>query len=168
MKQFVPRWATNNEPTQNAYDALVARLDCSVLITHSQGGNFGLTAAAHAPDKVKAVISIEPSGAPDPAGYNLATLRDVPHLFVWGDNLDRRAALQHHALPATRTWADALRKAGGDVEWIDLPSLGIKGNSHALMCDNNSDVIAHLVLDWLNRQGLIRSITKAVDRALRE
>lgn len=154
MKQFVPRWATNNALTQEAYDALIARLDSSVVMTHSQGGNFGLTAALHAPDRVKAVVSIEPSGSPDPRAFDLASLRGVPHLFVWGDFLDHRPSLRLHSLPLVRAWSDALTAAGVDVEWIDLPSRGIKGNSHALMCDDNSDEIAGLVLDWLKRHDL--------------
>lgn len=154
MKQFVPRWATNNALTQVAYDALVARLDSCVVMTHSQGGNFGLTAALHAPDRVMAVISIEPSGAPDAHTCDPRSLRGVPHLFVWGDFLEYRPSLQQHSLPNVRAWSDALINAGVDVEWIDLPSMGIKGNSHALMSDDNSDDIADLILDWLKRHDL--------------
>jgi pimeloyl-ACP methyl ester carboxylesterase len=29
---------------------------------HSQGGNFGFTAALNAPDKIKALVAVEPSG----------------------------------------------------------------------------------------------------------
>jgi pimeloyl-ACP methyl ester carboxylesterase len=154
MKQFVPRWATNNTLTQEAYDALIAHLDSGVVMTHSQGGNFGLTTALHAPERVKAVISIEPSDAPDPRTFEPGSLRGVPHLFVWGDFLSYRPSLQRHSLPNVRAWSDALVTAGVDVEWIDLPSMGIKGNSHALMSDDNSDDIAGLVLDWLKRHDL--------------
>lgn len=156
MNQFAPRWATNNARTQRAYDALIARVDPCVVLTHSQGGNFGLTAALHAPDRVRAVVSLEPSGAPDPQDHDPALLRDVPHLFVWGDYLDAHP-FWVHSLPAARRWADALKAAGADVEWLDLPARGIKGNSHALMADNNSDEIAELVLDWLDRHGFVTS-----------
>ncbi|MFM0227347.1 alpha/beta hydrolase [Paraburkholderia dipogonis] len=152
MNQFAPRWATNNERTQRAYDALVDKLDGSIILTHSQGGNFGLTAALHAPDRVKAVISLEPSGAPTADGNNAAALRHVPHLFVWGDYLDQHS-FWVDSVPKVRRWHDALAAAGTDVEWIDLPARGIKGNSHALMADDNSDDIAMIVLDWLRRRG---------------
>jgi hypothetical protein len=149
--QSVPRWATNDGVTQEAYDALVARLgDCIVLI-HSQGGNFGLHAAIAAPDKVKAVISLEPSGAPDP--NQAAKVKAVPHLFVWGDYLDQHS-FWVNSRPGVRGWYEALAAVGGDVEWLDLPVRGIKGNSHALMADDNSDAIAQLVLDWMRRRGL--------------
>ncbi|CAB3769242.1 alpha/beta fold hydrolase [Paraburkholderia humisilvae] len=154
MNQFAPRWATNDTRTQHAYDALIAHLPRSIVITHSQGGNFGLTAAVNAPDKVAAVVSLEPSGAPDPARYDPARLNGVPHLFVWGDYLDQHT-FWVHSLPQARRWCDALAAAGGDAGWVDLPARGINGNSHALMADDNSDEIAALVLDWLRARKLV-------------
>jgi pimeloyl-ACP methyl ester carboxylesterase len=156
MNQFVPRWACNNERTQIAYDALVAKLDSAIVLTHSQGGQFGLTAALHAPERVKAVISLEPSGAPDPQRHDPACLRGVPHLFVWGDHLDKHP-FWVESLPRVRRWSAALEKAGVDVEWLDLPAQGIRGNSHALMADDNSDAIAHRVLDWMKDRALVAS-----------
>jgi pimeloyl-ACP methyl ester carboxylesterase len=155
MSQFVPRWGTNDAMTQHAYDALVAGFDGAIVLTHSQGGNFGLNAALAAPDRVKAVISLEPSGAPDPHQHDLARLRGVPHLFVWGDYLDRHA-FWINSLPLVRRWSEALSAAEVDVEWIELPARGITGNSHALMADDNSDDIAGLVLDWMKRHRLLR------------
>ncbi|WP_250494412.1 alpha/beta fold hydrolase [Caballeronia sp. GAWG1-1] len=153
MHQFVPRWATNNARTQHAYDALIASLDTSIILTHSQGGNFGLTAALNAPERVKAVISLEPSGAPSPDDHDAALLRDVPHLFLWGDYLDQHS-FWVDSVPNVRRWHDALAAVGTDVEWIDLPARGITGNSHALMADDNSDAIAAIVLEWLRKHSL--------------
>ncbi|TDR88156.1 alpha/beta fold hydrolase [Enterovirga rhinocerotis] len=154
MAQFVPRWDGNDARTQSAYDSLIQKMDGgTIILTHSQGGNFGLTAALHAPDRVKAVISLEPSGAPDPSTSDARLVADVPHLFIWGDYLDRHE-FWRRSRPAAERWRDALRLAGCEVEWIDLPARGITGNSHALMADDNSDAIAGLVLEWLERQGL--------------
>ena len=156
LSQCVPRWSCNDALIQAAYDALVRRLDPGVVIlTHSQGGNFGLAAALHAPERVRAVISLEPSGAPDPASEDPAKLREVPHLFVWGDNW-RDNSFWVNSRPAAERWRDALAAAGCDVTWIDLPARGIRGNSHALMADDNSDDIAGLVLDWMAPRGLSR------------
>lgn len=147
--QCVPRWGCNDALTQRAYDCLLQHLTRpAIVLTHSQGGNFGLTAAATAPDRVRAVISLEPSGAPDPAEHDFRRLAEVPHLFVWGDYLDRHS-FWLKSRPAVEHWRDALRKAGCDVTWLELPALGIRGNSHALMSDDNSDEVAALVLDWL-------------------
>jgi pimeloyl-ACP methyl ester carboxylesterase len=156
MNQFVPRWGTNDGLTQRAYDLLVARLDGAIVLTHSQGGNFGLRAALTAPDRVRAVISLEPSGAPDPqVDEAMVRLRGVPHLFLWGDYLDRHP-FWVHSLPQVRRYHAALVRAGIDAKWIHLPDRGIIGNSHALMADDNSDAIAELVLDWMSRHELLR------------
>ena len=37
---------------------------------------------------------------------------------------------------------------------MNLPEMGIKGNSHMLMMDNNNDQIAGLINDWLVEKGL--------------
>ncbi len=155
LASSVPRWGSNNALTQAAYGALVARLDPGVIIlTHSQGGNFGLTAALNAPERIRAVISLEPSGAPDPAREDPKVLKSVPHLFVWGDNwADNEFWVGSR--PASEKWHDALLRAGGDSTFIDLPSEGIHGNSHALMADDNSDEIAALVIRWMTARGLL-------------
>jgi len=153
LRQSVPRWSCNNELTLCAYDALLQRMGESIVLSHSQGGNFGLTAAARAADRVRAVISLDPSGAPDPAEYDAERLKNAPHLFIWGDYLEQHSVWVH-SRPAVERWRNALKAAGCDVTWIDLPALGIHGNSHALMADDNSDVVAELVLDWLRRHSL--------------
>jgi pimeloyl-ACP methyl ester carboxylesterase len=155
MNQFVPRWRENDELTLHAYDALIARLDSSIVLTHSQGGNFGLNATLHAPDRIKAVISLEPSGAPDPEHCDARVLRGIPHLFLWGDYLDQHP-FWVNSVPKVRRWYEALTAAGVDAQWIDLPARGIIGNSHALMADNNSDSIAEIVLDWMRDRKLVR------------
>ncbi|MFT4437048.1 esterase [Caballeronia sp. 15715] len=156
MNQFVPRWGGNDALTQYAYDALVGSLESSIVLTHSQGGNFGLNAALHAPDRIKAVISLEPSGAPDPESFDPAILSGIPHLFVWGDFLDQHP-FWVASVPKVRRWYEALLAAGVDAQWIDLPSHGITGNSHALMADANSDAIGEIVRDWMCAKNLVTS-----------
>jgi pimeloyl-ACP methyl ester carboxylesterase len=150
MKQSVPRWDCNDALTQVAYDALVTKVGDCFLLMHSQGGNFGLHAALAAPNKVKAVIAVEPSGAPDPAKDDPSLLRDVPHLFIWGDHLEGNDFWAKYQ-PGARRWYEALLAAGVPATWIELPKLGIRGNSHALMMDDNSDQIAGMIMDWLIR-----------------
>jgi pimeloyl-ACP methyl ester carboxylesterase len=145
--QCVPRWGCNDVLTQHAYDSLIQRMESGVvLLTHSQGGNFGLTAALTNPDRIRAVVSLDASGAPDPSLHDVRKLRGVPHLFLWGDFLDQHT-FWVHSRPAAERWRDSLISAGCDVTWIDLPSLGIRGNSHAMMADDNSDAVAGIVLD---------------------
>jgi pimeloyl-ACP methyl ester carboxylesterase len=82
--QGLPRWVTNDAATQKAYDALVEKVCPCVVVVHSQGGSFGFNAAVTAPDKIKALVAIEPSGAPDSANVDVGKLKGVPHLIVWG------------------------------------------------------------------------------------
>jgi len=153
-KQGVPRWATNDAATQSAYDAYVQKACPCVIIVHSQGGNFAFNAALKAPDKVKAVIAVEPSGAPG-ADTDLSPLKGVPHLFVWGDYLDRYPLWQK-ITPNLDRYEAALRRQGTDVTRIDLPQRGMRGNSHMMMMDRNSDDIAQLIQDWMVSKGLAR------------
>ena len=153
-KQGVPRWVTNDAATQKAYDELVQRVCPCIVMVHSQGGNFGFTAALTAPDKIKALIAVEPSGAPDPAAVDVAKVKGVPHLIVWGDHMDKVAIWKR--LMATPTkYRDALVAAGGKADVLDLPAAGVKGNTHMLMMDRNSDEVAKLINDWIARQGLM-------------
>ncbi len=153
-KQVVPRWGSNDAATQTAYNMLVRRVGPCVVFTHSQGGAFGFRAAMQLPELVRAVVAIEPSGAPDPAEVNFAGLRDVPHLLVLGDNLDGDPFWQRLLVRVHRFYA-ALRAAGGVADVLDLPKMGIRGNSHFPMMDQNSDAVAELVQAWLERQGLM-------------
>jgi hypothetical protein len=47
-----------------------------------------------------------------------------------------------------------VRAAGGKVDVINLPDLGIKGNSHMVMMDRNNDAVADVIGKWLVNQGL--------------
>ena len=154
QRQTVPRWLTSDIAIQRAYDRLVRKVGPAVVMVHSQGGNFGFTAALHAPDMVRACIGVEPSGTP-PDDADLTVLRDIPHLVVWGDYLDivpqwteSRARID--------AYGAAVRKAGGVFDVIDLPAMGIRGNSHFPMMDDNSDAVAALIQEWMNRQDLMK------------
>ena len=46
-----------------------------MIVVHNRGGHFGFNAALNAPDKVKALVAIEPSGAPDPAKVEAAKVK---------------------------------------------------------------------------------------------
>ena len=154
MKQGVPRWVTNDGPSQTAYDALVQKVCPCIVVVHSQGGNFGFTAALNAPDKIKALVAVEPSGAPDLTKVDVTKLKNVPHLIVWGDFHDKNAFWQRLVVVPNR-YRDALVAAGVKADVFALPAMGIKGNTHMMMMDRNSDDIASLISDWLGKQGLM-------------
>jgi len=154
MRQGSPRWLTNDAATQKAYDELVQKVCPCIIVVHSQGGNFGFNAALNAPDKVKALIAIEPSGAPDSTKADAAKLKGVPHLIVWGDYIDKHPVWPKIAANPIK-WGQAIAAAGGKADTFDLPKMGVKGNTHMLMMDQNSDEIAKMVNDWIVKQGLV-------------
>ena len=46
--------------------------------------------------------------------------------------------------------ADAIVAAGGKAEVVELPDVGIFGNSHMMMAEKNSDEIAQFIVDWID------------------
>jgi pimeloyl-ACP methyl ester carboxylesterase len=118
VKQGVPRWTTNDDATLAAYIAEIDRVCPCVILFHSQAGTFGFKAAQARPDKVKALIAIEPAGVGDPAKADV--LKNIPTLFVYGDYIERDS--RWPKIRATGVaFADAIRAAGGSAEVVDLP-----------------------------------------------
>ncbi|MGI5204783.1 hypothetical protein ACQEU6_24785 [Spirillospora sp. CA-108201] len=150
VKQAVPRFRTYDDSTQAGYDALIAKVGPSVILTHSAAGPLGFAATITAPDRVRAHVAIEPSGAPDPSTVDIDRLRRIPHLIIWGDHLDADKSWGE-LYSSTRRFHDALRRAGGRSTWIDLPATGQRGNSHMIMMDGNSNQVAHLIDSWLKK-----------------
>jgi hypothetical protein len=152
VKQIVPRWLDTDAPIIAAYTELVDKVCPCVILFHSQAGAFGFKVAQARPDKVKALVAVEPAvpGDVDKA----AALKGIPILMVFGDYIE-----QDSRWPKMRqadvTFGDAVRAAGGSVDVVDLPAAGIKGNSHMLMMDKNNGEIADLIQKWLSEKGLV-------------
>ena len=154
MKQSIPRWASTEAAVQAAYDTLARLHGPFVVVTHSQGGNFAFAMALAHPEKIRAIVAVEPSGFPAPESNDLARLAGIPHLMVWGDHL-QASAVWRQLRPQVERYRAALVAAGADVEDLDLPSLGIAGNSHLPMMDSNSDDVAARIQAWMERKGLM-------------
>jgi len=73
---------------------------------------------------------------------------------VWGDFRDKVAVWQRVQLAPTK-YRDAVAAGGGKADVFDLPAMGIKGNTHMMMMDRNSDDIAKLIHEWIAKQGLV-------------
>lgn len=152
-KQVVPRWTLTDDATIAAYIALVDRVCPCVVVVHSQSGLYGFRVAQARPDKVKALVAVEPASAGDIK--RAAVLKNVPVLAIYGDYIEGDARW-----PKIRgigvNFMNAMNSAGGKAEYIDLPKTGIKGNSHTIMVDKNSDQVAGLIQGWQEKQGLYR------------
>jgi pimeloyl-ACP methyl ester carboxylesterase len=151
MRQSVPRWLSTDQAIIDAYLAYVDKVCPCVLLVHSQGGAFGFKVAEQRPDKVKAIVAIESATAGIVA--NAPKLKNTPVLMIFGDYVDQHPRWATFKKVDTE-YANAIKAAGGTVDWINLPEIGIKGNSHMMMQDRNSDQIAEVIQKWLVSKGL--------------
>ena len=154
-KQSIPRWSTNDPAIQAGYDAYVEKACPCVIVVHSQGGNFAFNSALKYPDKVKAIVAVETSGSPDPDKTDFSKLKGIPMLWVWGDNLGKYPFWAGITARQDK-FRENLAKAGGVADKLLLPDAGVKGNSHMMMMDQNSDQVAGLIQQWLARQGVMK------------
>jgi hypothetical protein len=151
VKQTVPRWTTTDDATIAAYIAEVDRVCPCVILFHSQAGQFGFKVAQARPEKVKALVAVEPAGIGDPT--KAAALKNIPTLMVFGDFIEqdlRWPKIRQNALD----FADKIKAAGGSVDVVNLPKIGIKGNSHMMMMDKNNLEVAAVIQKWLAEKGL--------------
>ena len=128
----------------------------SILVTHSQGGGPGWTAANYT-DHIAAIVAIEPGGAPtaDSPDFKAVTEKKIPVTFYFGDYIDNGDS----TIQATASWqgmrqacydfAETYTELGGNCTVVDLPKEGITGNDHFMFQDLNNDVIADHVENWI-------------------
>ena len=156
--------------------------DGAILVTHSMGGTIGWRTAIRT-DKVKAIIAYEPGGTPfvfpetempqitearfkalsaSAMGVPMSDflkLTKIPIVLYYGDyiNLDSENIGENkwfceYAL--AEQFVAAINRHGGDATLVHLPDIGIRGNSHFLMQEKNSEEIMKLALAWLKSKGL--------------
>jgi pimeloyl-ACP methyl ester carboxylesterase len=128
---------------------LIDQLGRTVLVTHSQGGDLGWKAALARPDKVAAILAVEPAltcpGLDDPR------FPAIPVRVMWGDNLPQTArTLSFEDVAQARTIAAAQPMVTLDL----LPEHGIFGNGHMLMMEDNSAELATRAMSWFRSLSL--------------
>jgi hypothetical protein len=69
---------------------------------------------------------------------------------MWAEDVD---AFPRWAprLKNCRAFIDAANAAGAKAEMLVLPEVGIKGNTHMLMQDDNSLDIADILIEWIGK-----------------
>src|SRR5580765_6551386 len=156
-KQVIPdlnALLPNPNPTWTNMAALAVRLRGAVLMGHSESGFFPEQAALIDPSGIKGIVSIEMPCVTTLTAAQLGTLAKIPTLIMFGDHLGDVTggpANWAQSFDTCTTFVDQLKKAGGDAEMMHLPAMGIKGNSHMLMQDKNSDQLADLVISWIDK-----------------
>lgn len=151
----------------------------NIMVTHSAGGVSGWLVAMNS-DNTKAVVAYEPGafvfpenevpapidgltggtqGIPVPkeAFQNLAK---KPMILYFGDyipeNVSDRLGDENWRvrLQMARKFVEVINQHGGKATLIELPKIGIKGNTHFLMSEKNSDVLANHLEKWLKENKL--------------
>jgi pimeloyl-ACP methyl ester carboxylesterase len=139
-----PRWLTTTDAAVATFEAVLQRVGPCCVVTHSQGGEVAFRAAARHPALVPCLAALEPSGFPDEPSAFVG--RSV--LLITGDYMDA-APLWMSLRGKTEESIAALKEAGASATLWSLPRLGISGNSHMFMMDNNNAEIAELLSGWI-------------------
>lgn len=160
--------------------ALFDTIGPGILVTHSHAGGFGWMAVMKNPS-IRAVVSFEPgSGFVFPEGEvppsmpssngtlegvavpleDFLPLTRIPIVVYYGDNIPNEPtdiAGQDNwrvRLAMARLWVDAVNRHDGDAELVDLPNLGIRGNTHFAFSDLNNAEIADQISAFLAEKSL--------------
>lgn len=168
---------TQDVPSLNA---LNERLGDNILVTHSAGGITGWLVAMANPNTVKGVVAYEPGAfvfpedeqpdkidgltggcAPIPVKMaDFLNLTKIPIVLYFGDYIPERTSNNlggenwRVRLQMARKFVACVNKYGGNATLIELPKLGIRGNTHFLMQDLNNKELADLLAQWLDQNGL--------------
>jgi pimeloyl-ACP methyl ester carboxylesterase len=152
-QQMVADWnLALDEPnaTPIALSALSKELKKTVLISHSESGIFPFNSAKISNDGIAGIISIEPAACP-PADSDLTPYIKIPSLVMFGDFVDQSTRWAPR-LKACREFVNKVNAQGGKAELLVLPEIGINGNTHMMMQDNNSIELAALLSTWIENR----------------
>ena len=202
----------------DALAALLDRIGPSIVLVHSQSGQYGWPLAQARPALVKAIVAAEPSGPPvhdvvvpgatrfgmdfanattvegteifrddprlkrygladNPMVYAPAVTPESPLAFVQQDKAEAPdlvkcwrqkeparklvavgdrpilylAAEASFYAPYNHCTVGYLKQAGVDISYVKLADIGLRGNGHMMMMEKNSDAIAQVIVEWLDK-----------------
>lgn len=137
--------------------ALLEKIGPAIVLVHSQSGSYGLNVARARPDLVRALVSVEGDCVPMSDDDVSKTFRRVPLLSVFADhtfgNKGRNGDERRNGCSSS---VAKIAGSGGPAKFMLLPELGIKGNSHMMMLENNNLQIADLIMDWIRSETVSR------------
>jgi pimeloyl-ACP methyl ester carboxylesterase len=145
-KRIVPRWSGTEAAATKAYCELLERIGPCFIIAHSSASGLAYQAAARHRNLVRGLCLIEPSLYPE--GQELQSqLENVHMLHLFGDFIDSDPAWcelrsQVHEYSSSVTT--------GTQKFVDLPKVGICGNTHCMMADANADVLIKIITEWMD------------------
>lgn len=140
------------DPNFAALAGLADKLDGTVLLGHSESSSYPVEAALLNPDKVKAIVTIEGCGL-ELTPQQFATIRHIPILTLWGDHVPDVPIMGMLDSQVYMDMGEAFiinaKKAGLNATFLPLPTIGMRGNSHMVMCDTNNLDVADVIIDWI-------------------
>jgi len=186
LDQFWRQQTPNTGPgdtatVTNAVAALFAKIGPAVLLTHSASGGLGFLTAMKSAN-VKAIISYDPGQVVFPMGEvpppivtpqgttiglaapasEFAKLTKIPIQIVWSDNIPTSPSpyggldLRYRVHSMAALFVDAVNRHGGDASILNLPDVGLHGNTHFAFSDLNNLQVADLLSHYLHEKGLDR------------
>ncbi|MGL4394141.1 MAG: alpha/beta hydrolase [Brevinema sp.] len=152
-----------------------------ILVTHSQGGVPGWFAAIQN-NKITSVVAYEPGSYLFPEGEvpspmpsrtgvlegisvsleDFKKLTEIPIIVYFGDYIteaneisdDLGAENWRVRLELGRQFVETINKHGGNAKLVELPKIGIFGNTHFLFAEKNNDILADHLFKWLKENKL--------------
>lgn len=164
----------------SAVAALFDKIGPGVLVTHSQGGGPGWLTAMKTKN-IRGIISYEPGSGfvfpqgevppamPSAAGTlegvaipmaDFMALTKMPIVIYFGDNIPKQPTTNpgqdnwRVRVAMAKLFRDAVNRRGGDVTVVELPEIGVRGNTHFPFSDLNSLQVADQMSDFLKRKKL--------------
>ncbi len=134
-------------PTVPNLSQLSIALSGAILVSHSESGIFPFLAAGISTQGIAGIISIEPGAC---TNLDVNAVAKIPTLILFGDYVSQFANWTN-SLQTCTDFATQVKAAGGNIQVVLLPSLGILGNSHMLMQDRNNLVVADLLVHWIEQ-----------------
>lgn len=144
--------AALSEVMQDVYDMTGKK---SIYVTHSQGGRVGWATDV---ENVAAIVAIEPGGTPeiDSEQYNKFLEADIPIVIYFGDYIDNgpedihSSSFWKQVRDTAVEFAESYNADGGNCTVVNLPDIGITGNSHFMFQElNNGEIAAHIE-NWIS------------------
>ena len=162
-----------------AISALADKIGDNILVTHSAGGVTGWFAAMQN-KHIKAVAAYEPGAYVFPEGevpakidgltggsegipvpmVQFMQLTKKPIVMYFGDYIPETPSKNlgdenwRVRLQMGRKFVECINRHGGNATLVELPKIGIRGNTHFLMQDLNNNVLADLFAEWLHKNRL--------------
>ncbi|ACK49896.1 conserved hypothetical protein [Methylocella silvestris BL2] len=157
QKQLVPNTevtlVNGGTNTTNDLALLLDKIGPAILVVHSQSGVLGLGTVVQRSNLVKGLISVEGGCAPINSSDVTSYYKKVPFISFWGDHsVGAVGANGDQRRNDCKATVNSFKSAGGDATFLSLPDdLGIHGNSHMLMMDNNNLQLADILLKWIKQ-----------------